>query len=196
MEGRDTGMGEEWSKKLMAQITSTKISWEGDTKGRQELLMSFISSIKQAVGHLLVEKAIWQQMTMCLQWICNRGEYVVTIPTTPRLMLWGKVRTVLPGRGDCSFHQLDGASPRTQILLIGRKSSLLPQVLSSASSLRVTCHICNYSCPVLHFSYTLTRCYSWHCLRAAHQPPRSPAASVDSSQTHQQHLNLSTCNSA
>lgn len=71
MEGRDTGMGEEWSKKLMAQITSTKISWEGDTKGRQELLMSFISSIKQAVGHLLVEKAIWQQMTMCLQWICN-----------------------------------------------------------------------------------------------------------------------------
>ena len=59
-------LGMEWSEGVMAQVMSTKRSWEGDTKGRQELLMSFISSVKHALGHLLVETTIWQQMIMSL----------------------------------------------------------------------------------------------------------------------------------
>ena len=106
-------------------------------------------------------------------------------PWTPQLgwhPVWMKVRTVQPR--DCRFHQLEGASPRTRTHPIWRRSSLLPQHLSLSylSETPVTFVIIRLSAGSLYFACTLTSCYSWHCQRIAHQPLRSPAASVDSSQ--------------
>lgn len=32
-----------------------------------------------------MEKTSWQQMIMCLQWICNRRKYVITLDSTTGL---------------------------------------------------------------------------------------------------------------